>query len=96
MRLVNVPPGGQTVTLGNVSCVMGRTEIEVEMGLSSHPRNRLLHFRSEIQSHVATPALLYHEDIAQLSLCLYGIREPIIDYFCATAEKVSTNQRPVS
>ena len=48
MRLVNVPPGGQTVTLGNVSCVMGRTETEVEMGLSSHPRNRLLHFRSEI------------------------------------------------
>ena len=37
MRAVKVFLGGQTVTLGNVISVMGRTSTEVEMGLSCHP-----------------------------------------------------------
>ena len=56
MREVKVFEGGQTVTLGKVISVMGRTSTEVEMGLSLHPLKDWRMSETEQEKPAATTA----------------------------------------
>ena len=56
MREVKVFEGGQTVTLGKVISVMGRTSTEVEMGLSRHPLKDWRMSETEQEKPAATTA----------------------------------------